>query len=229
MLNNPETMAIPTRLYKYLPSKFAKKLVDRGDLLFRNLSYFRRIEDIGRCDLLEGLHMDYPDNDITIKTTDGRVKWKGQAAFLNSINPNKIFVFCLSEALLPQLYTEFNADTCLEILDPGKFLQKCTTEISRQIRFSEYGLLHNRVEYYAPNRSVEHNVKDPYFIPFFKHEKYSHQQEYRLATATGGGFKLIQRIINKNFTFDDELAAGIDAHKHVYIGSINDIVKVHYA
>jgi hypothetical protein len=219
-------MDTPTRLYKYLPSKFVQQFVERGNLLFRNLSYFRQIEERGRADFREGLHVDYPDNDITIQTLDGRVNWKGRAKFLNSIDPNRVFIFCLSEIFSPMLYAEFNTDTCVEILDPKKFLKRCNNIMFRQPRFSGSVLLHDRVEYYAPNKAVVRNVKDPRLIPFFKHETYLHQQEYRLA-ALHHGLQLTQRIVKERFTFDEEVTAGTPAKKHVCIGSISDIVKVH--
>ena len=222
-------MATPTRLYKYMPSRFTKGFLERGDLLFRNLAYFRQIEEKGRCDLLEGLHMDYPDNEVTIETTDGRVRWRGRAAFLNSVNSNELFAFCLSEVLSTKLFTEFGADSCVEILDPTKFLQRCRETVARHPGLAESGLLHGRVEYYAPNKGVMMNVKDPRCIPFFKHEEYSHQCEYRLAAARPRGLHLTQTIVSPTFSFDDEIAAGRPEYEHLFIGSLKDIAKVHNA
>lgn len=217
----------PTRLYKYLPSKYLTKVVERGDLLFRNLSFFRQSEAEGRRDLLEGLHMDKPDNDLTLQTLDGRKTWKGQGAFLNSINSNKLFAFCLSEKHTPALYDEFEADACIEILHPDEFLHRCDATISRQRRFSDSGLIHGEVEYYAPNKSAKRNVKDPRQIPFFKHEAYHHQLEYRLVVALHGGLQLTERIVNHLFSFEEDVASGRPDHRHVFIGSITDIVKIH--
>lgn len=223
-------MATPTRLYKYMPSRFTKGFLERGDLLFRNLAYFRQIEEMGRSDLLEGLHMDYPDNEVTIETTDGRVRWRGHAAFLNSINSSELFAFCLSESLSTKLFTDFGADTCVEILDPSEFLQRCRVTIARHHDLTESRLLHGRVEYYAPNKGVRMNVKDPRCIPFFKHEKYSHQcSEYRLAAARPRGLHLTQKIVSSTFSFDDEIAAGRPEYEHLFIGSLKDIAKVHKA
>ena len=89
--------------------------------------------------------------------------------------------------LAPALFAEFNADACVEILDVDEFLQRCNDTISRQTRFSESGLLHERVEYYAPNRKVERDISEARWLPFFKHGSYSHQEEYRLAAALKGG------------------------------------------
>lgn len=220
-------MSIPTKLFKYLPRKFVESVRERGDILFRNLSYFRRIEDIGRSDFLEGLHMDLPDNDITITAVDNGLSWKGRGAFLNSVNQDRLLIFCLSEVLSKDLYAEFEADACLEIVDPEELIRRCRRVVSRQRRFAESELLHNFVEYYAPNEPAVRNVKDPRQIPFFKHRAYSQQQEYRLALALRGGLSHTERIVNEQFTFDDEIAAGKPSHRHVFIGPIADITHVH--
>lgn len=218
-----EPPVIPNRLYKYLPSQFVRAFLERGDLLFRSMSYFRQIEEEGRQDLLEGLHMDYPNHDVTLETTDGRVRWQGRAAFLNSVNPDRIFIFCLSEALEPGLFAEFDADACIEILDSHEFVVRCDRAVSQQPRFAEAGLLHGSVEYYAPGAPAKRNVKDPRCIPFFKHEAYAHQREFRLVTALQHGLQLTQRIVSETFRFDEEIANARPSHRHVIVGSLSDI------
>ena len=44
----------PGVLYKYLPTKFLAD-VFQGHILFRNLAYFRQVEDAARGDLTEGV------------------------------------------------------------------------------------------------------------------------------------------------------------------------------
>ncbi len=221
-------MKTPKRLFKYLPSHFLERVLRRGDLLFRNLSYFRRIEEKGRGDLLEGLHMDYPDNPIKIETTDGRVKWEGRAAFLNRVKTDKLYVFCLSRELNPALYYEFGADACIEITDAPEFLRRCERVIATQVRFAESGLLHGPVLYYAPNQPLDADVTDVRIIPFCKHKSYSHQAEYRLAFATRGGLSLTRQIVNELSSFKEDVATGNDGRRHVTVGEIHDIARVHY-
>jgi len=218
---------MPLRLYKYLPSEFVPAFLERGDLLFRSLSYFRKLEERGRQDLLEGLHMDYPDHDVTLDSADGRIHWKGRAAFLNSVNPDRILVFCLSERLAPELFVEFNADACVEIRDPNEFLARCRRAIARQKRFDLAGLLHGSTEYYAPNAAAKGDVKDPRSIPFFKHVLYSRQAEYRLALALRGGLRLTQRIVRQGFSFEEELANAKPTSRHVFVGRLSDIAEMH--
>lgn len=217
----------PARLYKYLPSRFADGFVRRGDLLFRNLAYFRKIEDRGRGDLLEGLHMDRPDNPIAIEAVDTRVRWQGRGAFLNSIDPQRLLVFSLSEILTDSMFGEFNADTCVEIMDPPEFIRRCRIAVGRQLHFRDSSLLYGRVFYYAPNRAAPIDVTNTRQIPFCKHEAYSHQREYRLAVPLRGGLKLTRRIVNELFSFDEEIAASVPDERRVIIGSMSDIATIH--
>lgn len=221
-------MQTPERLFKYLPSRFVEQVLRRGNLLFRNLSYFRRIEEDSRGDLLEGLHMDYPDNPIKIETIDGRVKWEGKAAFLNRVKPDKLYVFCLSQELSPALYDEFGVDACIEITDTHEFLRRSERVIATQIRFAESGLLHGPVLYYEPNKPFCGDVTDVRTIPFCKHDNYKHQAEYRLAIATRGGLTLTRQIVNELYSFEEDVAAGTDGRRQLIIGAVHDIARVHH-
>lgn len=172
--------------------------------------------------------MDYPDNPIKIETTDGRVKWEGRAAFLNRVKPDKLYVFCLSQELNPALYSEFEADVCIEIIDVPEFLRRCERVIATQVRFAESGLLHGPALYYALNQPLDADVTDVRIIPFCKHKSYSHQAEYRLAVATKGGLSLTRQIVNKLYSFEEDVATGTNGSRHVTIGEIHDIARVHH-
>ena len=172
--------------------------------------------------------MDYPDNPIKIETTDSRVKWEGRAAFLNRVKTDKLYVFCLSQELNPALYAEFGADACIEITDAPEFLRRSERVIATQVRFAESGLLHGPVLYYAPNKPLDVDVTDVRIIPFCKHKSYSHQAEYRLAVATRGGLSLTRQIVNELYSFKEDVATGTDGNRHVTVGGIHDIARVHH-
>ncbi len=217
---------LPDRFFKYLPQQFVAELVDRGGILFRSLSHFRQLEDKGKGDLLEGLHMDRPDTPVTITTLDGR-QWSGQAAMLNRINDDRTLVFCLSTRFDPALFDEFSADACVEIANPAAFIDRATRTVARQRRFASSGLLHGHVAYYAPNRALAANVRDVHVIPFVKHESYTHQSEYRLIVALDRGLRLKTQIVNELFTWDKELASSKPTERLVRIGSIRDVSQIH--
>ena len=62
------------------------------------------------------------------------------AAFLNSINTDRVFVFCLSTKLDNSLSAEFDADVCVEILNTREFMERCERKVLKQKRFSESNL-----------------------------------------------------------------------------------------
>jgi hypothetical protein len=217
---------VPLRLFKYLPSQYVGTFVGRGDFLFRSLSYFRKVEEKGRGDLLEGLHQDRPDEPITLEGVDG-FKWQGVASFLNRISAERVLVFCFSQNLTDSLFTEFNSDACVEILDPVELLRRCEATISRQQRFADSGLLKGWVEYYAPDRAAFRSISEPTNIPFFKHDSYMHQHEYRLAVALRGGLRITQQIVRDEYDFESEIETAVAAKRHVILGSIEDVVRIH--
>lgn len=232
-MSEPKALSpkLPPRLYKYMPSQYVDAFLAKGTMQFRNLAHFRKCEEKGRRDLLEGLHMDHPDNPVTLQnlTRPEQSPWIGEAALLNSINPEKVFVFCLSHRFSSALFEEFPSDACVEIIDTKQFIHRVARRVGNLLSFRQYGLLHSPVHYYAPNKPTEVPVGDPLTIPFFKHMDYSHQDEYRLVLSLRGGLKLKTSVIHwKLHSFDDEVAAGVSADKSIDVGSLADISKVHY-
>jgi hypothetical protein len=122
----------PGLLFKYLPAKFLADFLD-GCILFRNLAYFRQIEDKARGDLTEGMHIDKPDNPVTVEGMDGPVKSKGPFAFHNEVNQERVFAFCLSARLAPELLSEFGCDACVEIFDVPGVLARVRTAVRRSL------------------------------------------------------------------------------------------------
>jgi hypothetical protein len=231
-MNNAKAQSpeLPARLYKYMPLKHVDAFLAKGAVLFRNLAHFRKCEEKGRSDLLEGLHMDHPDNPVMLRSVNnpGQTLWAGDAAFLNSIDPNKVFVFCLSHDLSDALFEEFRSDACVEIIDPKQFIARVTRQVRGLLSFRQHGLLHGPVHYYAPNKPTKASVENPLTIPFFKHEAYSHQHEYRLVLPLRNGLKLKQSVIHwKLHSFDDEVATGMSKEKTISMGTLADICKVH--
>ncbi len=218
------------KLYKYLPSQYVDNIIQKGELLFRNLSYFRKFEDNRRGDPLEGFHRDNPDNDITLSCPDtGRILAKGDYSFLNSTNSDLIYVFCLSKEHSARLYDEFEADACIEITDTQEFMKRCRFAVKRLISSHKSGLLNKDVFYYRDNAPAEFNIKDPKNLAFAKGVHYKHQNEHRMVFGTRKAFELTQSIvINKTYDFIEDTKSGIAKSKLLRIGNISDIVKVHY-
>ena len=222
-------MDSPEKLYKYLPSKYVNSVVRKGDLLFRNLSYFRQYEDNQRGDPFEGFHRDNPDNDITINNLSTGKVIKGDFSFLNSTNTDLIYVFCLSKKVDPNLYVEFKADACIEIIDVVEFLKRTMFAVKRLLSAHSSGLLSGSVMYYKENAPAGFDIKNPKNLSFAKGRHYQHQEEFRLVFGSKKGFNLTQQIVvNQSYDFIGEANKGVPKEKYVKIGSIEDIVTIHY-
>jgi hypothetical protein len=217
-------------LYKYLPSQYADAVIKEGKLLFRNLSYFRQYEDRIRGDPIEGIHMDAPDRGFTITNLTRGFSITGNFSFLNSIDQDNVFVFCLSKTFAVELFEEFSCDACIVIKNPDKFIARCRHAVKKLKRHGladKKGLIHRSVDYYKFNEAVEKSVKDPLNLPFFKAIRFSHQDEYRIVFGYPGAFKLTQRIIdNSVFDLAAEIRRGTPREHLLIVGNIEDIAEV---
>lgn len=217
------------RLFKYLPSKFVDQVANNGVLLFRNLTYFRQFEGYQRGDPMEGFHRDNPDNEITLTNLNTGNIIKGDFSFLNSTDTDLIFVFCLSTELNQNLFKEFETDACIEIIDTDKFLKQTSFMVKSLSSFHESGLLHDYVRYYKENKPADFDIKNPQNLAFAKSTAYQHQKEYRLVFGERNAFKLTQQIVvNRRYDFREEAMKGTPKEKFVKVGSISDLVKIHY-
>lgn len=219
-------------LYKYLTRQLAETTIKEGSLLFRNLAYFRQYEDPVRGDPVEGSHVDRPDNGFTITKLDTDVSVTGNFSFLNSIDPNKTFVYCLSKTFDSQLYEEFSCDACLVIRDRLKFIKRCLHAVSKLMArglVDRIGLISRDVYYYAANEAVQKSVKVPLNVPFFKLWRFSHQDEYRLVFGYPGAFKLTKRIVDNDiFDFRQDVLNGTPQSHLLRIGNIEDIAEIRF-
>ncbi len=187
---------IPNRLYKYMPTRYVDDFVRRGRVLFRNLTYFRRYQiDPSRGDLFEGRHIDRPGGGVMMTTVSTGHTVEGDFAFINSIQTERVFVFCMSTRHDPDLYDAFEADACVEIISPSQFVKDCRRALKTLTSLSSYRLFHRQMEYYKEDKPALGNVKDPRTIPFFKPAEYALQDEYRLMLADPASLELKQRIV----------------------------------
>jgi len=213
-------------LFKYLPMRYARALVERGEVLFRSLSYFRQHEHAARGDEIEGVHIDAPDNPVTLHDRTQGFSVTGPYRFLNSIDQDRVFAFCCSQQLSADLMTAFQADACVRILDPEWFFLRCSRGAMRHFTIEHPGVLHRPVEYFDPAKPAPISVTDPRNLPFFKHMAFASQDEYRGVFARRGGFKLHRRIVQPAFTFADEIAASCPSHQVLHLGRLRGLVEL---
>ena len=213
-------------LYKYLPSKFSHAFLNRGEILFRNLTYFRQLEGKVRGDAYEGIHNDYPGTDVTLKNLTQGFSSVGKFSFLSSTNSDFVFAFCLSRRLNKELMDEFNCDVCIEIFEPEEFIKRLRFALIRLISVHKTGLLAQPVHYYNPSSLVLFDIKDPTQLVFAKNDFYAKQDEFRLSFGTRQAFKLIEQVAFPNHNPYDEAIKGVCKEKLIRIGQVNDIARL---
>jgi hypothetical protein len=212
-------------LYKYLPIEFAERFVQQGEVLFRSLSYFRAVEHAERGDEAEGIHIDAPDNGMTLETDNG-VCVIGRLRYLRSINQERTFAFCCSTQLDEELFVKFDSDACVVIRDPENFFLKCKIAARHPFSLDASGLLHREVSYFTPNREAPLDITNSHNIPFLKHIDFAEQCEYRAVFARPRGFKMTERVVAPAFTFAEEIAAAKKHERLLKLGNLNRFTEL---
>ncbi len=136
-------------LYKYLPAQYAAPFVERGEVLFRSLLFFLACED-SRRDELEGTRQYAPAGGFQI--TNHSRRWirqiPGSAMHSSVRHRDGLFVFCASRTLTAALAQKFNADACVESIDPEKFFVRLRGKLRRNPRVKLKTPRRSAVTYY---------------------------------------------------------------------------------
>jgi hypothetical protein len=219
----------PKRLFKYLPSQFVDGMTRKGRVLFRNLTYFRQYEDGDtRGDYLEGRHVDRPGSGVQLRNMSTGRTIEGDFAFINSVGTEGVFALCLSTKLDDELFSRFEADSCVEITSPTKFIQDCRRAIRKDRALAQSKLMAEAVEYYSEKKEANRSVKNPKLLPFFKPKRYQYQHEFRIVIAQPGSLELIQRIVQGSAIPETESPSEESSAEHfLRIGPRKQYFKVH--
>ncbi|MBC2592794.1 hypothetical protein H5P28_00825 [Ruficoccus amylovorans] len=118
----------------------------------------------------------------------------------------KYYIWCSSLDYSEDLLTEFDADSCLIITDPGQFGDRLLTEVRRQFPTNEAGIpgcdfYARDVKYYDENRPPVTSKQE--HLIYMKKNRYSHQAEFRFVFATDPKRTLPDRIEIKIGSIED--------------------------
>lgn len=213
-------------LYKYLPREFAKAVLARGDLLFRNLTYFRQCEGRIRGDPFEGIHNDHPGTERVIRNLTRGFEIRDAFSFLHSTDSDLIYAFCLSCKLDAKMAQDFGASAVIEIYNPEEFIRRTQFALRRVLSVHAHGVIARPVIYYRPDEPALFDVEDPRNLAFVKNEMYREQAEFRLAFGTRRAFKLIRQIGMPNHDPHVDALTKKPSQRVVTIGSISDIARL---
>ena len=101
-------------LYKYWPNNYSNDFINKGDILFRNLTYFNKYEDNNkRGDIYDGGIYHKSVNGFEVVNLSQNNTLTVKESFVD-INTDNIFVCCFSKKLDKDLFKEFESDCCIE-------------------------------------------------------------------------------------------------------------------
>lgn len=213
-------------LYKYIPATYAQTLVQRGELLFRNLTYFRQYEGRVRGDPYEGIHKDHPGTERVIRNLTRGFESRGAFALLHSTNSDNVFAFCLSRRLDEQLARDFGSDTAIEFFEPEELIRRIRFKLRRVLSVHKAGVLAKPVTYYKPEDPALFNVEEPKNLAFVKNEQYRAQDEFRIVFGDRKAFKLTRQVAQSHHDPYDDVTALTPASRLVTLGDLSDITRV---
>lgn len=217
-------------LFKYLPAPYVDTLL-AGNILFRNLVYFRLVEGDVRHDALEGTHVDKPDHNVEMLNLTTAMTIRGRFAFHNAAkNFDRIFCFCTSLCFDPALLTKFGG-SCIEIFDSDAFERRLFDALRRRsglIPLESPLLLAKPVIYYRSNQAAPDgvDVTDPRHLAFLKPHEFENEQEFRFMFGRRGAFELKRMIVNDLYSPKEELIGKAEKAAVIKMGSITDLAKV---
>src|SRR5262245_39114840 len=109
-----------------------------GELLFRSLSHFTKIEDGDvRGDLREGTLSYQPEGGLVInnQTQGTSFNLPVDSHFDSRVKSDEIFILCASNSMRDELRIGFNAKACVQILRIASLQQRIQDQLPKTATF----------------------------------------------------------------------------------------------
>jgi hypothetical protein len=214
------------KVYKYLQEQYVDSFINKGQILFRSLSYFKDYEDCIRGDKFEGTKKFKPINGLEITKATGE-RLILPYSFESTVKTDDIFVFCTSMVLSEELAQEFESNVCIEI-NVDDFSLKLKADLFSMQKVTHKKILSQNVEYYPETKPPIVDWALPEKIIMSKLDCFKRQKEYRFAFCFGDAFSIgstTHRLVKTSN--DKQFVASNYSHQILQLGSISDICKVH--
>ena len=184
-------------LYRYFSTSNAHAFVERGEVLFRSLSYFRDYEDAGvRSDEHEGTLVHLPTDGLKVnKVATGEVVALPHQMEATAMEDD-IFIYCMSTELSENIAHRFNAQVIVEIHQPTKFLALVRSSLAMRKRLQASKLVSQSVRYYEWHEPPIVDWALPERIALRKPMSFSWQKEHRIAVPLGDAFRVENVSVN---------------------------------
>jgi hypothetical protein len=227
---------LPPVLYKILREKYARRLVERGEMQWSTLTYFQNEEDVQRGDAFEGSHRYFPVVGLEVNRheRDGRpdhasFTLPNGGAVSKAAQSNHIFIYSMTfDPALP--IGEASTRACVEIFDPPLLVERIRDAMGRHRTARPATLIHDTVRYWAPENPPEAIWALPHLLTMHKQKKYDHQREYRFAFGTRSNvfdYENVQGyIVEKDYRWP-RLTLNPHAHRmKLQLGNLEDCCRL---
>ena len=181
---------LPNTLYKVLPQKYARRLLDVGEMMWSTLTYFQHVLDPTRGDPFEGSLRYFPAEGLTITRTERNGR-RDHAEFALAAHGSQFMatqshhIFIYSTTLDSRLAIGDAADrACVEIFEPEAFLRHIRRAVERHPKACADKLIHDQVCYWLPENPPREVWALPDRLTMSKYKGHARDQEYRFAFGT---------------------------------------------
>lgn len=203
--------------------------MERGEVLFRSLSYFRDYEDAGvRADEYEGTLAYRSDDGLKLKLISSGEEVSVPYTLESTAKEDAIFVYCMSTELSSAIASRFNADVCIEIFEPKNFLARVRTSLALRARLRPEQLVHHAVNYYELHEPPIIDWALPERIAMRKPKLFHWQNEYRIAVPQRNAFQ-VENVEVKLVPLNRPRSPRATNHPKIMLklGKLSKICRVH--
>jgi hypothetical protein len=217
-------------LVRYFSERNARAFVERGEVLFRALSYFRDYEDKGvRADEHEGTLVHRPSDGLKVTlVASGESVALPQHRLESTAKEDKIFVYCMSTELSTSIAQRFEAEVAVEIIEPVKFLTRLRSSLSLRRCLRADQLIHQQVRYYEWHEPPIVDWALPERIAMRKPKSFEWQSEYRFAVPVRDAFR-VENVSIKLVPLDAKRPPRTELHPQLLLklGNLSKFCRVH--
>jgi hypothetical protein len=177
--------------FKYFPKlDYAKQLLD-GKMFCQTAAFFRDYEDAEARQIIgdeyEGTRLYRPLNGLEMNNLTKNYSQTLKAGMECITEAHEIYIFCVSLSFTGDLKKELKAVACVEICDPGEFINRWRKALPEEAK-KDGKRVSRRVGYYAPEDLPGNVWALPDLITTTKLKRFEYQNEYRFAYTTTDAF-----------------------------------------
>jgi hypothetical protein len=216
--------------FKYFSRpEYAEQFLN-GEVFCQTAAFFRDYQDAKAQQIIgdeyEGTRLYRPTNGLQVHNVSSKVSGMADMGMECITKANEIYVFCVTHSFSDALRVEFEAQACVEILNPRAFIQRWIEALPTEAK-QEGKHVARRVAYYRPEDVPENVWALPDLITTSKLKRFAYQDEYRLAFTTTDAFTF-QNCTYQLVDRKTRPCAKPEEHFHqtLHLGNLLDICRL---